>query len=227
MERLRCGVGNGNRQIPSSLCQNFHLVSSHQTSARARTALHVNTLVQEAASHPMKCKAYSAIVSCCRHSSRSPRPAQASSSSHPHRTSISSPNGSLSTSTHVRSSSHGKRDSIISHSSAGGQGTGDIKPPPSLTQRVLKFVNAQVLPLLLLTAMLVGFCSPSMGAAAAKTSLSTYTTTAVFVLAGLSIKRGEALEAFKYSGKSQASLFAEESCWVACLVSRVNHRHAA
>ncbi|MEW5318526.1 MAG: hypothetical protein WDW38_009742 [Sanguina aurantia] len=67
-------------------------------------------------------------------------------------------------------------------------------------QSVLKFVNAQVLPLLLLTAMLVGFCSPSMGAAAAKTSLSTYTTTAVFVLAGLSIKRGEALEAFKYSG---------------------------
>lgn len=199
--------------------QNITRNALHKSNLRSRPSLSMTRPnqgpmqrpMQVAHSTPLHRDGVYANHSCNRSSSSKPHlGSQDSSSRRPCTGSRPCPLGST-TSTSIRHSSHrtrhGERDSIIVHSASAGQNSsGEAKPSPSLLQSVLKVVNAQILPILLITAMLVGSCCPSLGAAAAKTSLATYTTTAVFVLAGLSIKRGEAQEAFKYSGETQGTL---------------------
>lgn len=58
-------------------------------------------------------------------------------------------------------------------------------------------MSDQFLPLALVTALILGFAAPAPGVAAASLNLPTYTTTGIFILSGLSLKRGEAATAFK------------------------------
>ena len=79
---------------------------------------------------------------------------------------------------------------------AGGSGS-SAAPPASPAQSLRQFVADQFLPLALVTSLIMGFVAPDAGVAAASANLPAYTTTGIFILSGLSLRRGEALTALK------------------------------
>jgi sodium/bile acid cotransporter 7 len=79
---------------------------------------------------------------------------------------------------------------------SGGSGS-SAAPSPSPAQPLRQFVADQFLPLALVTSLIMGFVAPDAGVAAASAHLPAYTTTAIFILSGLSLRRGEALTALK------------------------------
>ncbi|DBA98420.1 TPA: hypothetical protein ACH3X3_012432 [Trebouxia sp. C0006] len=67
--------------------------------------------------------------------------------------------------------------------------------PRSGLGTVRQFLIGQFLPVGLLLAMLLGFLCPSPGIKAADAGLQTLTTTGIFIISGLNLKRGEATQA--------------------------------
>jgi sodium/bile acid cotransporter 7 len=60
-----------------------------------------------------------------------------------------------------------------------------------------QFVADQFLPLALVTSLITGFVAPGLGVSAASANLPAYATTGIFVLSGMSLRRGEALTALQ------------------------------
>lgn len=71
---------------------------------------------------------------------------------------------------------------------------------PSVLQRVAQFVSKQYLPCALTTALIVGYLQPAWGVAASRTPLSNISAFLIFLCAGLSVRRGQALEALRSYG---------------------------
>ncbi|EIE25220.1 hypothetical protein COCSUDRAFT_46640 [Coccomyxa subellipsoidea C-169] len=67
-------------------------------------------------------------------------------------------------------------------------------------QKALSFIQAQFLPLALLAAMIVGYLFPGPGLRAADAGLQSLTTTGIFIISGLGLRRGEALRALSAWG---------------------------
>lgn len=65
---------------------------------------------------------------------------------------------------------------------------------------VRQFLQDQFLPVGLLLAMLIGSIAPKPGIQAANAGLQTFTTTGIFIISGLNLKRGEAAQALSAWG---------------------------
>ncbi|CAL8461786.1 g1317 [Coccomyxa elongata] len=88
---------------------------------------------------------------------------------------------------------------------AATSGSAAAMPPDNATsqlgvQKLLKFVQDQFLPLALLAAMIVGYLFPGPGLRAADAGLQSLTTTGIFIISGLGLRRGEALRALSAWG---------------------------
>jgi len=86
-----------------------------------------------------------------------------------------------------------------SSNSPGSKGSGGGSSP-TLVERAVKFVDSQVQVILLLSMMGVGLAAPAAGVAAAQAGLAKAVTVAIFVVAGLQLRRGEALTALSAVG---------------------------
>eukprot|EP00798_Chlamydomonas_sp_ICE-L_P007403 gene7403-531_t len=99
------------------------------------------------------------------------------------------------------------RKSLTVRASASSSAS-DSPNAPSFTSKLSSFVSSQFLPIALSSALLLGTVAPDLGAAAAKTKLQSVVTAVIFILSGLQIKQGEALQAVKSPGSLQYGLIA-------------------
>jgi hypothetical protein len=70
---------------------------------------------------------------------------------------------------------------------------------------VQKFASEQFLPLCLVTAVIIGFNFPTVGMAVSKTPLQTCVTMTIFLMAGVSLKRDDAVKAISSYGVCNGS----------------------
>ena len=62
------------------------------------------------------------------------------------------------------------------------------------SQLLISFVTGNFLPIALASALCLGLLRPELGATAAKSQLQTSVVIAIFIVSGLQLKRGEALQ---------------------------------
>lgn len=72
--------------------------------------------------------------------------------------------------------------------------------PVTLASALGSFVQAQFLPLALMTALAVGYLYPEAGVAARGMNVPAISTTGIFIVQGLSLRRKEAMQALKSGG---------------------------
>lgn len=103
-----------------------------------------------------------------------------------------------------QSAASGKRalDSLTCRSSAFDQPSGPSQSNvlQQAAASVRQFVQAQFLPLALSSALLLGCAAPKLGVAAANLNVPLVSTFGIFIVQGLSLKRGEAVKAMKSAG---------------------------
>jgi hypothetical protein len=101
---------------------------------------------------------------------------------------------------------HGAQRQLTCHASAASGGDAASAPGPHPLGAALAaaaaFVQAQFLPVVLVTAICVGCSFPQAGVAVSQLpNLTAFVTTAMFVISGLQLRQGEALQALKARGE--------------------------
>eukprot|EP00882_Tetradesmus_deserticola_P007536 GHRQ01007936.1.p1 GENE.GHRQ01007936.1~~GHRQ01007936.1.p1 ORF type:complete len:397 (+),score=77.04 GHRQ01007936.1:714-1904(+) len=89
---------------------------------------------------------------------------------------------------------------LVATASAAAGSAGSQGGPSALKLQLLALLQAHYLPLLLVTALLLGAVWPSLGVAAAKLQIPALTTFGIFVVQGLQLRRKEAAAALSASG---------------------------